>query len=56
MDIEGDVRRDQKNTYTLLCILQLIRVLFFFSIYFLHSYSNARDGTLLVGIWIIMVL
>jgi len=46
----------QKDTYTLLCILQLTIGLFFFSIYFLHSYSNARDETSLGGIWIIMLL
>jgi len=28
VDIEGYVRRDKKNTYTLLCILQLISGLF----------------------------
>jgi hypothetical protein len=45
----------KKNMYTLLCILQLMSG-FFFSVYFLCSYSNARDKTLLGGIWIILVL
>jgi len=55
VDIEGDVRRDKKHVYTFVYII-IDKWFVFFSVYFLHSYSNARDETLLGGIWIIMVL
>jgi hypothetical protein len=50
---EVDVRRD-RNMYTFLRILLLLSDVCFFSMYFLHRYSNARDKTLLGGIWIIL--
>ena len=57
MDIEGDVRRDKKkHVYTFVYIATDKNFCFFFSIYILHGYSNARDETLLGGIWIIVVL
>ena len=50
---EVDERRD-KNMYTFLCILLLLSDVCFVSMYFLRSYSNARDKTLLGGIQIIL--
>ena len=55
MDNEVDVRRDKKHIYTLVYII-IDNWFVFFSVYFLHNYSNARDETLLGGIWIIMLL
>jgi len=55
VDIEVDVRGDKKHLYTFVYI-KIDKWFVFFSVYFLHSYSNARDETLLGGIWIIVVL
>ena len=55
VDIEVDVRGDKKHLHTFVYI-KIDKWFVFFSVYFLHSYSNVRDGTLLGGIWIIMVL
>ena len=42
--------------YTFLCILLLLSDICFFNMYYLWSYSNASDKTLLGGIWIILAL
>jgi len=54
VDIEVDVKGDKKHVYTFVYITT-DKWFVFFSVYFLHSYKNARDETLLGGIWIVVL-
>jgi hypothetical protein len=48
--------QETRNMYTFLCISLLLSDICFLNMYFLWSYFNARDKTLLSGIWITLAL